>query len=466
MKKENLKLPNHNQNVFLGVFSLINTHFWKAFVGPFFSFGYPLIFVFMIGTIYGYEYIIGPSITIGPIAIACVSLPSALFEFKKSTLFKRIGTSKIKPLYFLLFIALYYLIIMILSGLWTFLLALLVYGPRYYNDGRVLSSYMFLGKQMQIKAPSLKLMFKNIEWFGYIYSFVILSIVSLAVGLFLVSISRSVLMVQAIGSSLLIISMFLTGQVMPLASIAKFKPMWYIGYLSPFKSSIVQNTMSFLGTSELSLTVTIDNQIIDLTPASNNMAYSWNSIKEYTTGIVKYHQVMNSSYGIFLKGKEKEMQELLLNMPNNLSTYESGFSIINNNYNIFKVNQIFNAQNFSYSTIQFLSFEEFMELMITDAFNNKTDENVKLLRALANFKKTQDINNLSLTEIINLAKNNELLKNFYSSSYVKISSNFINKSSIIKIGSVTENIINHILPWIWSGLLFGVSSKVFRWNIR
>jgi hypothetical protein len=61
--------------------------------------------------------ILGSTITIGPVAIACISLPTAIFEFKKSTILKRIGASSIRPKSFLAYTAIFYLIIMICSGL-------------------------------------------------------------------------------------------------------------------------------------------------------------------------------------------------------------------------------------------------------------------------------------------------------------------------------------------------------------
>ncbi|WP_156930203.1 ABC transporter permease [Mycoplasma elephantis] len=446
-----------NNGTFLGIWSIINKHFWKAFVGPFFAFGYPIVFTIILGTIFNYEMVLGSTISIGPLAIACVSLPTAIFEFKKSTLLKRIGATNVKPLTFLIYIALYYFIIMIISGLWTMLVALIIFG-RYWNAGRIeqTSAIDLNGAKIIIDfhISSLKSIFSRIEWVGYLYSFVILTFVSVAVGLFIVSFSKSILMIQAIGSSLLIITMFLSGQVLPLAQIANVKSMWYLAYITPFKSPIIQNTMAFQGRANLSTIYNINNisaSVIlnDLkTPIEMTNNFSSQSSTIYSIADISNYIRSVGNYANALKQLEQKhdlagiaaltsLKDSIFTQPDVLSK-TSNLGIQFNSYNIFKVNECYKTINALNTTPP----------IIFDYHSLKP--------ALENSNLGKLMNN---DNFINEFK-------FFNNSLIELNHGNLNKDSIITIGSVIENILNFILPFVWIIVLMASAQKSFSWNTR
>ncbi|QJG66853.1 hypothetical protein [Mycoplasma phocoenae] len=439
---------NNNSSPFFGVLQIINKHFWKAFVGPFFAFLYPIVFVIVLGTIFSYEMILAGSISIGPLAIACVALPTAIFEFKKSTLLKRIGTTNIKPLSFLAYTATYYFIIMILSGLWTAIVSLIVFGSRYWETGRELYNInQTLGSEkllVTVAINSLKTIFERIHWLSYIYSFIVLTLVSVAVGLFLVSISKSILMIQAIGSSLLIFTMFLTGQVLPLAQIANVESMWWLSYLTPFKSPIVQNTMAFQSNAEL----TRNYMLNDVKVTAENSVYSIHDLKNYINGVMNYINKMQEA-----QKTNNLMQQMWL--VNNQSIFFSIPQKITENVDIkFTPYSIFNVFQ-QYYAVDGLSSYKPVILSYDEIFNLVKTTNIK----------DSDMN---LGQIINQfteATKQNLMSGF-NNSFIQLNDGSIGAKSLIKIGSVTENIVNFVLPMVWITILVSASAKSFTWNVR
>ncbi|MCV3754167.1 ABC transporter permease [Ureaplasma zalophigenitalium] len=482
-------------STFAGIIQIINKHFWKAFVGPFFAFGYPVIFTLILGTIFNYEMILGATFSIGPLAIACISLPTALFEFKKSTLLKRIGATNIKPINFLLFTASYYFLIMIFSGLWTALISLVIFGSRYFQVGKEIYSFnLGVGEDLQkiiVRSPSLKDLFSRIHWASYIYSFIALTIVSLAVGLFIVSISKSILTIQGIGSTLLIFTMFLSGQVLPLAQIVKVEAMWYLSYLTPFKSPIIQNTMAFQGVTQSTQNFLVNNEWV---PFENNL---------YTHG--EYTKLL-ASLGQYLKVAHLDPQNPLFQQEAFVSDM-TPLSANHHNaleydkYNIFDVNNVYQTIN-PLSTGQTANdqFKNILDISIktnirtlmnadatpkeieeaqgfllmfvweTPKSNNPQEVGQVLSRNNQYFQEIKSINSQSDFAVLHKNWLERILANKfihkYTNAYVQYTPDAISNSAFIKIGTKAENILNFILPFAWSFILLGFASKSFRWNAR
>lgn len=82
------------------LFYLINTTYWNGIFGPFFSFVFPIIFITILGNMLGYDQILGGSLIVPSMSVAMCSMPQAIFEFKKSSLLKRIGVTPIKTISF------------------------------------------------------------------------------------------------------------------------------------------------------------------------------------------------------------------------------------------------------------------------------------------------------------------------------------------------------------------------------
>lgn len=226
------------QSNFIGwkpLFGLINESFWKGVFGPFFAFIFPLIFIAILGNVLGYDEILGGSLAISPMAITTTSMPMLLFEFKSSSLLKRIGSTPIKPSSFIFVTIIYYLVIILLSILWTILFSLLIFGITYWDRGRVIQESNQLIPEMV--SMSFKQTLENVNWLGFLWGQLMLTLTGLVFGMFLVAVCKSIISIQAIGTTVLIISQFLTAMVLPIGILKNIDALWYLGYvISPFKA--------------------------------------------------------------------------------------------------------------------------------------------------------------------------------------------------------------------------------------
>lgn len=214
------------------LFKLINESFWKNFFGPFFAFIFPLIFIVILGSILGYTQILAGSLAISPMSITLSSMPQMLFEFKNSSLLKRIGATPIKPSLFIFVAVLFYFLIIFISIIWCILFSFIMFATENWNVGS-----LAFGSDVLLN-PSFKTTLETVDWGGFIFSEMTLLIVGLLMGMMLVSICKSYVAIQAIGITVIIYSEFLCSMVLPLSTVKDIPALWYIGYiLSPFKAS-------------------------------------------------------------------------------------------------------------------------------------------------------------------------------------------------------------------------------------
>ncbi|EGZ30888.1 Uncharacterised protein [Malacoplasma iowae] len=217
------------------LFYLINTTYWNGIFGPFFSFVFPIIFITILGNMLGYDQILGGSLIVPSMSVAMCSMPQAIFEFKKSSLLKRIGVTPIKPSLFLFISSLYYFVAMFISIFWCILFSMLIFGINYWGSGKEIFS---IASSTKIYAMNFKDTLNNVNWFGFIWGQTFSIIIGISIGIFLVSIGRSTISIQTTGISILITSMFLAVTVIPLGLVREEEGFWYAGYvLSPFKGA-------------------------------------------------------------------------------------------------------------------------------------------------------------------------------------------------------------------------------------
>ncbi|MGL5308863.1 MAG: hypothetical protein ACRC9F_02325 [Metamycoplasmataceae bacterium] len=234
----------------ISVIKIINLYFWKSFFGPFFSFIFPLIFVALLGSLLGFDQLLGGAMAIASMSIALTAMPQAIFEFKRSALLKRIGVTPIKPWMFLFVAGIFYFIIMIIATFWTMGIGIAIF-----------SSLMDKGREIvqiggdasgEIKyyllSPTLGATLANVNWAGFFWGVIMNIIVGISLGFVLVSTSKSTLAIQGLGIPILIISQFLSAQVLPLPMIIDASFMKYISYLSPFRYSTGLMIESFTST--------------------------------------------------------------------------------------------------------------------------------------------------------------------------------------------------------------------------
>ena len=223
------------------IFYIINSHFWKSITGPFFAFGFPIIFIAILGTMLGYDQVLGGILSIPTVTVSLTILPVALFEFRSSSLLKRIGVTPIKPWMFMLAISTYYIVIMILGTIFTLCMAMIIFSG-YFNNGRLIETVSIATQdpsnpliQANLYAPTFKEVLNHVNWGGFIWANLMNIIVSTSLGLLISSLCKSSLSIQGISIPILILSEFLAAQVLPIGMVRNINALYYVSYITPFK---------------------------------------------------------------------------------------------------------------------------------------------------------------------------------------------------------------------------------------
>lgn len=242
---------------------IINTHFWKSYFGPFFAFIFPLIFVFLLGFILGYDQFLGGSFAIPSTSVAMVIVPAVVYEFRNSSLLKRIGVTKIKNSTFIGILVLYYFIIMLIATIFTLLISIAVFGGMYWETGRTISKIIESGVEVKLLAPNFKTVLETVNWFGLTYGVFLNIIIGVVLGMTISTLANSSVAIQGIGTFVMVISQLLTAQSLPLSLIAEQDIFRFLGYVSPFKYTTSMIIESWIGNFD-GVTEPID-KVINLT---------------------------------------------------------------------------------------------------------------------------------------------------------------------------------------------------------
>lgn len=250
---------------------IINSHFWKSITGPFFAFAFPVIFIAILGTLLGFDQVLGGILSIPTVTVSLTILPVALFEFKSSSLLKRIGVTSIKPWMFMAAISSYYILVMILGTIFTLSMAMIIFSP-YWNEGRLIEEV-----PIKIYSASFKDTLANVNWGGFIWSHIMNILVSTSLGLLVSSLCKSSLSIQGVSIPILILSEFLAAQVLPIAMVRNIDALYFVSYITPFKYSTgliieswngdihlpeISNSLSILNETSQSLTMELTSQNI------------------------------------------------------------------------------------------------------------------------------------------------------------------------------------------------------------
>lgn len=192
----------------------------------------------------GYDSMFAGFMATPAIAVSMCSMPQAIFEFKQSTLLKRIGSTPIRPWMFLGAAGAYYVLIMIIGIIFSFLMSLAIFSGN-FTVGRATS---FGSSNLPLLALSIKSTLSAINWGGFIWGNIMNIMVGVTFGLMFVSVCKSGAMISGIGIPVLIISSFVTGQYIPMAMLKSGDGVLYnLGYITPFKGSIGLMLESFSG---------------------------------------------------------------------------------------------------------------------------------------------------------------------------------------------------------------------------
>ena len=216
------------------VLLIINKYFWKGYIGPIFSFFVPLLLLVFIGRIVGPTMIVPGAFMIPMISILLIFMPQSIFEFRNSTLLKRIGTTPIKPYKFLLGISIFNIIVVCVSFLLLFVFSFAIFADSLSDN----VTKFEISPMKTFYSPTFVYMIKHADWGSYIYSCFLIIIMSVLIGLIIASVAKSTLFIQATGIALMLITFFVGPCILPISLVGSVDIVKYLGYLVPLKYPI------------------------------------------------------------------------------------------------------------------------------------------------------------------------------------------------------------------------------------
>ncbi len=226
----------------LTLFKLINKFFWKSITGPIFCLVIPSTLLLFLGLVLGYTYTMPGGLVSPILTIGLVFMPQTIFEFKNSSLLKRISLTQIDSKKFLFVIFIYNFIVILISIIIQFVLSLVIFFP-YLNEAHPWSG--FWSELITPPNPFINVgwdtgmtyfeMLRSVNWGDFIYSLFILITLTMMIGFVISTIATSSLFIISAGISVVMTTMFLAPTVLPIQMIAPVEIMRGIGYAWPLK---------------------------------------------------------------------------------------------------------------------------------------------------------------------------------------------------------------------------------------
>lgn len=244
VEKQNYSLHKirRKSQISFSLIRLINSQFLKNKNELFFTFIFSVVFVAMFGHInaaqfnYGATYfmsVLSGIFMLQVIQCGMQSMPTAIMEFKTSVLLKRIGATPIKPWMFILSTAIYYFIVTVIQIFWLILWVIIAFSFTQFKMQDSIDPSVIIGT-----ISGWDLMFginSTVNWGGYIFSLFYASILSIFIGLFISSVSKTSQSAQIIGMMFFFVNMFLAGLLLPIGAINSILPLRIISYFTPYR---------------------------------------------------------------------------------------------------------------------------------------------------------------------------------------------------------------------------------------
>ncbi|MBQ5492741.1 MAG: ABC transporter permease [Mycoplasmataceae bacterium] len=229
------------------VFKLINQHYWNSKTEPIFTFILPIFILGIFSAIpfsSSVQTIVTASSSIpGLIALMITSnatqtVPASIQSFKNSSLFKRIGSTPIKPWMFICGCAIFYAIVFFVEICFMLLLVVIFFSNK--------DMQLYPDDKAVYNKPAFEYMYTHVNWGGYVLSQIYTIILSISLSLFIISVTKTVMSAQGIGMAIFFFSMFLSGQIIPLSSILGNDGLTVLSYFSPYRYTNALQYESFV----------------------------------------------------------------------------------------------------------------------------------------------------------------------------------------------------------------------------
>lgn len=215
---------------YFAILDLINRYFWKSIIGPLNCILMPLLLMvvyYVIGT-QGNNNEIGLTIFVSNLPtfisfavlpLCFITLPYMIGEFKQSIILRKISSSEVTSSKFCVVVAMFFIAASMFSILITFLMFL-----------------CFLNINTQGYLSSLNVI-------SLIYSICNFVVVAFVFGLLLGIVIKRIIIIQMLGFLIMLVSVLLSGQLLPYDTVSSAVPLRILAMLSPVTHpmSLIQN---------------------------------------------------------------------------------------------------------------------------------------------------------------------------------------------------------------------------------
>lgn len=180
---------------------------------------------------------------IGLIAMQVIStgayqLPTTVFEIKNSILIKRINSTPITTKMFVFTVYVLFFVLSIIFSLFMFLIVFLMFGfwdYQFENSNQIIKGYQLLFSNGSYFDINNNLINYGVNWLTTSISLIYMIILSIAIGFFTVSISKSPTQLALSENLIHYTSMLLSGMLFSLDYIKKIDVLNYISFATPYR---------------------------------------------------------------------------------------------------------------------------------------------------------------------------------------------------------------------------------------
>ncbi|MGL5640530.1 MAG: ATP-binding cassette domain-containing protein [Mycoplasmoidaceae bacterium] len=234
------------------LYKLINKYFWKGGTGPMFCFLMPSILLIFLGLILDYGLVLPGAFTLPILTTGLIFMPQSIFEFKNSSILKRIGLANVNSSKFLFVLFTYNFLLIILGILFQFCITFIIFYDDLYS-----ASVPFIPPVDGLAIERLNYLdtLRAVDWGGFTYSLIILISTTMVIGLCLSSFSNSSMIIVSTGISIVLITMFIGPATLPINMVGKVDEIKYIGYIWPLRYPLGTLIESFNGNLSGSISV-------------------------------------------------------------------------------------------------------------------------------------------------------------------------------------------------------------------
>ncbi len=231
----------------IAVVTLINKFFWKSKTGPLTMLLLPLCFMIMYrlfsdGDNVFFANALPGFISLTTLPITLITLPQMLVEIKQSIILRRISTSEITAIKYNLLVASWFFVLCIFSTFIIFILFL-----AFLNSGIDKLSF--------------------INWGDLIFSLIMFYISAISVGILISSLAKKSSSAQLIGLGVMLFTLVLAGQFVPLVVIGKVDSIKFISLASPinYSTGLLNNVLTNPGKIGIPTSLNTSGSIFSIT---------------------------------------------------------------------------------------------------------------------------------------------------------------------------------------------------------